>query len=298
MRLLCLTLITFFAPDAGAYERATSAGKLLSPSPEKVIRLEPKGMSRMPASVESAAAKKAAELKRLDEVLKVGTYAIIQKTVDEWNDEVVKVVARYEDGRRKVQRPNGGYLFVEPNNLHTLSPESTACCSSKGTEICNGDTVYHPQISSSIGLPEGKVLRTFENCNMVVRDGIEYIYEAAQLGKPTQCSPQKQNVCVGHVGYVQGYRNGNRYTFEGKVTNVYTDGTVLVENGFSLMPVDASSVRMLTESVAEAGASSRSPASLGGKPEVDYPALEPFDAEDAPVDLDEHGASIPVRVRK
>ncbi len=296
MRILTFFALFLLTTRAPAFERATSRGTLLSPTPEKVIRLEPKGMSRMPASVENIQASKEAENQRLDEVLKVGTYAIIQKTVDEWNDEVVKIVARYEDGRRKVQRPNGGFLYVEPNNLHTLSPETTACCSSNGTDVCNGDKVYHPQISSSIGLPEGKVLHTFENCNMVVRDGIDYIYEAAQLGKPTQCSPKKENVCVGKSGYVQGYRNGNRYTFEGKVTNVYTDGTVLVENGASLMPVDATSVRVLTESIADGSEPKRGPASVNPEsPSVDYPSLEPFDTEDAPVDVEMRGTSIPIK---
>jgi hypothetical protein len=93
------------------------------------------------------------------------------------------------------------------------------------------------------------VIREFENCTAVVRDGLEYIYDVSQLGKETECSPQKESVCTGKIVYAEGYRNGQRYDFEGPVSKVYTNGIVLLQTGLWMLPIDATALKVQTESI-------------------------------------------------
>ncbi|MGZ3703072.1 MAG: hypothetical protein ACXWSD_14915, partial [Bdellovibrionota bacterium] len=234
----------------------------------------------------------------LDGKLKVGTYAIVRDSVEDWNDQVVQVTSRYDDGSRQVKLDNGTFARVKFNNLVTLSPETGKCCKSNGVDICKGDLVWHPLPTTSIGVPQGKVLRIFENCSTVVRDGLDYVYQMRQIGKSVDCSPQKESVCVGKVVYVEGYRDGKRYQFEGPVSQVFTNGTILVKTGLWLLPTDAATAIVQTDALNKA--SNRSPASIGprdGQREIPvpvYPEIEPYDAHDAQVLIDRKGITVPI----
>ncbi len=296
-----LMLLIGPSPRAHAYERGLNHSLLMNSVPARIIRLEKKG--RMPASVASQKADKREALTELDKKLPVGTYAIVKNSLADWNDRVVRVTARYEDGSRQVQLDDGKFARVAFNNLDTLSPETKKCCEAGGVSLCPGDLVWHPLPTMSFGVPEGKVTRIFENCSTVVRDGLEYIYEARQLGKAVDCAPQKSNVCVGKVVYVEGYRNGQRYQFEGPVTNVFSNGSVLVKTGLWLLPIDAATAIVQTDSLSRKG--NRRPASAppstlerrspGTIPVPTYPEIEPFDANDGPQTLRYRGLFNPLR---
>ncbi len=279
-----------------AAELAKKPAKLLSSAPVHGIHLESKG--RMPASEDNKRAKKNEELSELDAKLKIGTFAIIQNSIEDWNNKLVRVTARYEDGSRQIQLEKGEFARVKRENLNTLSPETTKCCQSSGTDICPGDSVYHPLPTTSLGVPEGKVNRIFENCTVIVRDGLEYIYDASQLGKGVKCSPQKESVCVGKVVYSEGFRNGQRFDFEGPVTQVYTNGVVLVRTGVWLLPIDASSVKVRTESLAEIPEQPETAVITGrdgqGRiPVPTYPELEPANPGAAEKVDDRRGIVLP-----
>jgi len=299
MRSLLLLLI---AVPAGAYEKGLDPTLLMNSVPAKIVRLqraERKDGGRGPASVDDKKASKAQQNAELDKKLTVGNYAIVRDSVEDWNDQVVRVSARYEDGSRQVQLDNGTYARVKGDNLTTLSPETEKCCKSNGVDICKGDQVWHPLPTHSLGVPMGKVLRVFENCSAVVRDGLDYVYQMRQIGKAVDCSPQKENVCVGKVVYVEGYRDGKRYQFEGPVSSVFTNGTILVKTGLWLMPSDARTAVVQTDTLHPA--SNRSPASVIGSrdgqrsiPVPVYPEIEPYDAHDAQELIDSKGISLPI----
>ena len=217
-----LTIASLVVPGlALAYEKGLDPTRLMNSVPARIIRLQQaennkrKNSSRMPASVSEKRNTRAEENADLDKKLKVGNYAIVHDSVDDWNDQVVNVSARYDDGSRQVKLDNGTYARVKFDNLVTLSPETGKCCKSNGVDICKGDVVWHPLPSTSLGVPQGTILRIFENCSTIVRDGLEYIYQMRQVGKSVDCAPQKDTVCVGKVVYVEGYRNGKRFQFEG-----------------------------------------------------------------------------------
>lgn len=301
MRILLALIAT---ASSFAYEKGLDATRLMNSVPERVIRLENAAKGRAPASVDNAEERRARENKRLDEILKVGTYAIVRNSYEDWNDQVVKITSRYEDGSRQLQLDDGTLARVKFNNLVTLSPETDQCCASNGVgggvEICKGDTVWHPLPTTSLGMPRGKVLRLFENCATVVRDGLDYIYEVSQVGKAVDCAPQKANVCVGKTVYVEGYRGGKRYEFEGPVTQVYTNGTAVMETGLWALPFDAASAVVQTDTLHQK--SDRAPASAAinrhddrALPVPTYPELEPYDAHDAKKAWDRRGIVIPTR---
>jgi hypothetical protein len=268
-----------------------------------VVRFEKGG--RKLASVDSTRAIQAELREELDQKLKVGSYAIIQKSVEEWNNQTVRIIARFEDGSRKVELDNGTVARVQFNNLHTLSPElpeAGSCCPSHGVNICKDEQVYHPVPSSSIGVPLGKVRRIFENCAMVVRDGLDFVYDAEQLGKSVDCSPQKETVCVGKIVYVEGYRNGRRYEFEGPVEQVFTNGVALVRTGLWSMPADAVSLKVQTDSLYSLPPEKHTGAVITSRdgqrkiPVLTYPEIEPYDANEADrVELFKPEITVPAR---
>jgi hypothetical protein len=300
--MLFLVLNLLVSHGAFAYEKGLDPTKLMNSVPERVIRLQraEKKAGRGPASVEEKRLSRDEQNQELEKKLKVGTYAIVRDSVDDWNDQVVKVTSRYDDGSRQVQLDNGRYARVKFDNLVTLSPETERCCKSNGVDICKGDTVWHPVPSTSIGVPQGKVLRVFENCTAVVRDGLDYVYAMRQLGKSVDCAPQKNSVCVGKIVWVEGWRDGKRYQFEGPVEQVFTNGTVLVKAGLWLLPTDASTAVVQTDTLNQK--SNRSPASavVGSRdgqraiPVPVYPEIEPFDAHDAQELIDRKGITVPI----
>lgn len=299
MLLFLFTAALLLVPSAQGAEVATKANPMLASKPAKVIRLEKRG--RMPASMDTVRAEKAEANRQLDEALKVGSHAIIRNSTDEWNNQVALVVARFEDGSRKIKLDDGTFARIAFDNLHTLSPETDRCCKSSGVNICRNDRVYHPVPSTSLGVPVGKVRRLFENCAAVVRDGLDFIYDAKQLGKAVDCSPQKEAVCVGKVVYVEAYRNGKRYEFEGPVDQVFTNGTILVRTGLWLLPVDATTVKVQTDtlhSLPVEGDSGSVITSRDGQRKIFVPVqkeVEPFDANISQGLFEEHGISVPAR---
>lgn len=299
MRFLSLIITLLLASPAPALERAKNYDPLLSSWPSRVIRLEKKG--RFPASVELIKTEQETERKELDEKLKVGSYAIIRNSTGDWNDEVVRITARYEDGGRKVELTDGRTGLIRFENLNTLSPETNKCCKSHGVNICPNEKVYHPLPTTSIGTPLGTVRRMFENCSLVVRDGLDFIYDVRQVGKPVDCSPQKESVCVGKTVFVEAYRNGKRFAFEGPVDQVFTNGVVIIRSGLWQMPVDATTVRVQTETLYSLPDEKRDGAvvtSRDGQRKIFVPTreeIEPFDANDTQRLFDKQGLTIPRR---
>ncbi len=297
--LLSLASLAVASFSAFALERVTDFDPMLSSRPSRVIRLEKSG--RMPASVAKIREEQEIERTELDSKLKVGSWAIIRKSTSEWNDQIVRVTARYEDGARQVELTDGRKAHIRFENLNTLSPETGKCCKSHGVDICRDDKVYHPVPSSSIGVPLGRVRRLFENCTALVRDGLDFVYDIRQVGKPVDCSPQKETVCVGKIVFAEGYRNGRRYSFEGPVDQVFTNGTILVRNGLWFMPVDATTVRVQTESLyslPEEATSGAVITSRDGQRKLFVPTreeIEPFDANDSEMLFNERGVSMPAR---
>ena len=295
--LLLITILT--AGPALALERATQFDPMLSSKPSRVIRLEKRG--RMPASVMQIREEQEEERKELDGKLKVGTWAIIRNSTEEWNNEVVRVTARYEDGARQIELTDGRKAHIRFENLNTLSPETSKCCKSHGVDICKEDKVYHPVPSTSIGVPLGRVRRLFENCTTLVRDGLDFIYDVKQVGKPVDCSPQKESVCVGKIVFAEGYRNGKRYAFEGPVDQVFTNGTVLVRSGLWFMPVDATTVKVQTDtlySLPEEATNGAVITSRDGQRKIFVPTreeIEPYDANDTQMLFNKQGVTIPAR---
>lgn len=297
---LFLFIAAFLLPSspACALEIGTKASPVLSSQPVRPIRL-PKRGGRKLASVDTERQEKEAARRALDEKLGMGSYAIIQGSTDDWNNQVVRVVARFEDGSRRVQLENGTEARIAFKNLHTLSPETGKCCQSNGVNICRNDRVYHPLPTAMVGVPMGKVRRLFENCATLVRDGLDYIYDAKQLGKSVDCSPQKDSVCVGKVVYVQAYYNGGLVEMQGPVEQVFTNGTALVRSAGTLMPVDVAALTVQTESILAVPAAEKSGpviTSRDGQRKIFVPTMpevEPFDANSAQELLDERGITAP-----
>jgi hypothetical protein len=295
-------LILLLSTHTQAYEKGYDPTLLMNSVPEKIIRLQrsEKKSGRGLASVDEQRKSKFLRNKELDAKLKVGGYAIVVSSVEDWNDQVVRVTSRYDDGSRQVQLDNGSYARVKYENLTTLSPETDKCCKSNDVDICKGDMVWHPLPTTSIGVPNGKVIRVFENCSTVVRDGLDYVYQMRQLGKSVDCAPQKNTVCVGKTVWVEGWRNGQRYQFEGPVAQVFTNGTILVKTGLWLLPSDAATAVVQTDTIRQL--SNRSPASavIGSRdgqrsiPVPVYPEIEPYDAHDAQYLIDQKGITVPI----
>jgi hypothetical protein len=300
-RILLSALLLFLAPLATSQannevwdpgnDRLHLPHETLILSPDKVIRLEKE--KKLPKAVEKAQAEEKARRAELDKKLKLGTYAIIQGSVEEWNNEVVRVVALYADGSRKVELANGKKARVAFANLNTLSPETTSCCESHGQKICKDQKVYHPMPSSSIGVPEGKVAKIFDNCTVMVHDGIDFVYSADQLGKPVDCSPERKAICKGRFVLVEGFVAGVPVSYEGPVLQVYTNGLVLVQNGLFPMPVDVKALTLQTEAL---GPVKQMPAVLTSRevsqkiiPTLTLPELEPLGTTESDEAQKRHG---------
>jgi hypothetical protein len=288
------------AQSAHGLERSTAHDPLLGSKPVTPIRLEKSG--RMPASVAQIRSEQEEERKGLDEKLKMGTFAIIRNSTEDWNNLVVRVVARYEDGSRQVELPDKKKAMIRFENLNTLSPETSKCCKSNGVDICTEDKVYHPVPSSSIDIPQGRVRRLFENCTALVRDGLDFIYDTRQIGKAVDCSPQKETVCVGKVVLVEAYRNGKRFSFEGPVEQVFTNGTIIVRSGLWRMPVEAVTAKVQTDTLYSVPAGEDLPGAVitsrDGQRKIfspTQPEIEPYDANDTQMMLIERGITVPAR---
>ena len=236
MRLFCLTLILALAPlPVSAKRNPLLVGPLLFPT-----ELPPKRTSgRSPAS----AATPGPTNEEVFEKLPIGARAMVQNSYGKWEEEAVTVVGHVEDRSVRVQLRDGSTPIVPFARLaRTLSPVKD-CGYSHEEKICKGDTVLYPLPSATIGIPEVKVLEIFENNLVLLRDGEEFVVAIEELGKAVGCSPQKTNICEKANVVAEGYRNGEKYTFDGVVEKTYTHGLVLIRSGHSLMQVNASSVR-------------------------------------------------------
>jgi hypothetical protein len=175
--------------------------------------------------------------------VKVGGFAIIQNSVEEWNDEVVQITDLFEDCSMRVKLKDGSRAFIRRANLATSLALATPCADSHGTQLCVGDEVYYPMQAVTIGIPEGKLEGVFENGRVVVRDGLARVFDAGQVGKRVKCSPQKESICVDDYVLGNGYRQNTPFAFEGPVERVYSHGVVVVRSSaFWRFPIDVSAV--------------------------------------------------------
>lgn len=175
--------------------------------------------------------------------LKAGGFAIIQNSVEEHNDEVVRIVDMFEDCSVRVQRADGSKMFVRRSNLATTLSPAAPCKTVNGCETCVGDEVFYPNQAVTIGIPEGKVEGVFDNGRVVIRDGLVRAFDITQVGKRVKCSPQKETICVDDYVLGNGYRLNTPFSFEGPVERVYCHGIVVVRSSaFWRFPIDVSAV--------------------------------------------------------
>lgn len=203
------------------------------------IRVDASGVYEPKKSKSSSASES------IENKLQLNDIAMIQNSTSEWNDEVVKVVEIYADGSRRVLRQNGEKVLVRKKNLAaSLSPRSrTGCGPSHGTEICEGNSVFYPAHGTTLGIPEAKVKHVFENKRVVLTDGVDQPFSLNEIGVEVKCSPQKPSVCENTYVLGDGLRGGNRYTFEGPVEKVFSNGIVVVKSSaFWKFPIDVKAV--------------------------------------------------------
>jgi len=197
---------------------------------------------RAPASV--AALNRAEENKKLFSEMKPGDVFIIQNSVHELDDEVVIATDIFEDGTVRVKRSNGRRAFVKASNLaSTLSPE-VECGESHDVKVCKGDRVFYPVRTASLDVPEAPITHIFANGSILIRDGGEFIFDLKQVGKPLDCSPQREGICTGDYVFAEGFREDRKFNFEGPIEKAYTHGIVLVKvNGLWRYPIDVKAVK-------------------------------------------------------
>ncbi|MGE3263553.1 MAG: hypothetical protein AB7K68_17385 [Bacteriovoracia bacterium] len=212
--------------------------------------------------------------------LTVGTRAITQNSFGSWNNEVVKVIEVFDDNSVRLKFDNGRTPIVKFKNLSKNLSPAAPCGHSHGAEICKGDRVLYPLASASLMIPEAEVIEVFENNQALLRDGTDFQANLEQVGKATDCSPQKPSICQGSYVLAEGFNNGARHVFEGTVEKAYTHGPVLVRVSPTLLiPIDATAVKKRVA----AEASVEDPAVLSnhgfhGKPSYTVmPELEPLD---------------------
>ncbi len=190
-----------------------------------------------------------AQNKALFEKLKPGSKVIITNSLNEFEDNIARIVDKFEDGSVRVELANGKRYKIRGKNLSLTASPEVKCGKSFETEICKGDKVFYPSVSTSLYIPEAPVEHIFENGAVVVKDGAAtFILDLQQVGKKVECSPQKMSLCKGDYVMAEGYRNNARFDFEGTVEEAYTHGKVLVKSdGFWLFPIDVEAVSERTE---------------------------------------------------
>lgn len=238
MKTLLLSLL-LLAPSA-----VPAKEKFLAPEP----LLTKADESRRPASlVRSETLVPAATNEEIFRNIQIGSKFQIQNSLDGWNDEVVTVIAIYDDQSVRVKFRNGNTPLVQFKNLaRNLAPEipETNCGESQGTSICKGDKVLYRSDSASLLIPEAEVMRIFANGSATLRDGFDFELPLSQVGKSVDCSPQKPGYCVGDSVLAEGFRDGARHVFEGRIERAYSHGPVLVRVDTTLLiPIDVSAVK-------------------------------------------------------
>jgi hypothetical protein len=234
MNTLALLLL-LFPSLAPAAEKFRAAPALLLPAVTK------NSGARQPATIPPKASESNEDVY---EQLPVGATAMIQNSFGKWNNQVVRVIAIYEDKSIRIKLPDGSSPIVRFDNLKkNLSPVAD-CGVSLGTTICRGDKVLYGLASASVMIPEAEVMKVFKNNHAIVRDGTDFELELNTVGKETNCSPQKPSICVDSDVLAEGYNDGSRYVLEGKIQKAYSHGVVLVRvSPTMLIPIDAMAVK-------------------------------------------------------
>lgn len=234
----CLFLILglFFAAGAEAAERLENSALLAAPA-------EPKP-GRKPASIASPQ-DTAARNRALFHRLQPGHTVIVQNSYPGWEDQIAEVTEKYDDGSVRIRLRNGKTGSVKATVLaDTLSPEiESGCGTSHGVRICKGEKVYYPARSTSLEIPEAPIGHVFENGTLTVKDGVEFVLDWKQVGKPVDCSPQKETICVGDHVHADGYKKDQPIAFEGNVEQAYSHGVVIVRTGLWRFPIDVSALK-------------------------------------------------------
>lgn len=246
MKALLATILLFAQPALAFDPDATGAVLTSAPTTDAGIvenGLLPKKGGRGLASVSDPN-------RALCDRMELGNQFMIKNSIKDWDDRVVTLTDKFEDCSVRVRLPDGKKAFVRFKNLEaTLVPE-IKCLDSHGTQICKGETVFYPQRTSSMELPEAPVAMLFEHGAAVVKDGAEFVFNVKQLGKPVDCSPQKMSVCKGDYVFAEGFKIDRKFSFEGPVLKTYTNGVVIVESDkFWKYPIDVQATRKRVESI-------------------------------------------------
>lgn len=233
MKILALTLLLI--PGFTQAESFRLPEPLLHVSPESAV----KG-GRKPASIKDPAPTN----EEVFRTLKPGARALTRNSYGSWDDEVVTVVEIFDDNSVRVKFKDGRTPIVKFKNFSkNLSPVKQ-CGHSHGIEICKGDMVLYPLSSASLMIPEAKVEEVFANNRALLQDGVDFKLDLEQVGKSVPCSPQKESICVGDPVLAEGYKDGSRYTFEGKIEKAYSHGPVMVRVSPTLLiPIDVGAVK-------------------------------------------------------
>jgi hypothetical protein len=197
--------------------------------------------------------------KAVFEAAKPGDVYIVQNSIRGWEDRIVKIVDKFEDGSVRVEFEQeigegssrnlatvagGERALIRGYNLaSTLSPE-VGCAESHGVEICKGDQVFYPIRNTSLQLPEAPVRKVFQNGTVVVRDGADFVLDKEDLGKSVDCSPAKESICKGDYVIADAYKDTENFGFEGSVERCYTNGICVVKvDGRWRFPIEAKALK-------------------------------------------------------
>lgn len=245
MKACVFFFLTLFASNAQATDRFRVDSGVLQKDPTTWSGRAPvRQLSSYPQQELEA------ENKKVFDQLKPGSKVIIMNSVNEFEDNVGRIVDKFEDGSVRVELPNGKRYKIRGKNLSVLVSPEVKCGKSFETDICKGDKVFYPSVSTSLYIPEAPVEHVFQNGTVVVKDGAAtFILDLQQVGKAVDCSPQKMSLCKGDYVMAEGYRNNARFDFEGTVEQLYTHGLALVKSdGFWMFPIDVEAVKERTES--------------------------------------------------
>lgn len=163
-------------------------------------------------------------------VYQPGEFAIIQNSLDDWNDKVVMITDVFEDGSVRVRMDDGTRSLVRKTKLEISLSPALPCMGTDKAKICENDKVYYPSGEVTMGIPSGSVEHVFANGKVLLRDGLHRIANLKDIGKETSCSPQKETICEGDYVMANGLRQNRQFSFEGPVEKVYTNGIVIVRS--------------------------------------------------------------------
>jgi hypothetical protein len=233
MKTICFILLFFSVPSQAAEGLRTLSPLMMAEEPETAEKM-----------VDPEAKANEAQFSKLP----VGARAFTQNSYGKWEGQVVEVVQHLDDHSVRVKYKTGESPMVSFKNLRKNLSAPKTCGISHDAKICKGDHVLYPFPTASLMVPEAEVVEIFESDHALLLDGDEFVTELSKLGKSVDCSPQKPSICVKDPVVAEGYRAGEKYSFEGMVEKAYTNGVVLVRSGTSLLQFDALSVKKVIDS--------------------------------------------------